>query len=89
MFKSFALTLLTQSALSKSNYIDNDQDPSNDISTYLGNTKWWNTENDLSDFVLKAQDPTFSYHGTMSVDMRAEHIYNSVVEAQYLIDTNQ
>ena len=43
----------------------------------------------MRNFAAHAQDPFYAAGGTLSPDVHAEHIYNSLVEAEYLIDTRQ
>lgn len=60
-----------------------------DISHFEGSHHWWTTVQQIPEFANSAQDPTFSYSLRMSPDMHAEHIFNSVVEARYLMDTGK
>ena len=55
-----------------------------------GSANWWTTDLKSTDYNAKAQDPL--YHASSagrSADMIAEHLYNSLVEAEYLRDTQK
>ena len=52
--------------------------------------EWWDTDCDVDVFTSLSQDPGFYLpESSTSADVRAEHVHNSLVEAQYLLDTGK
>ena len=60
-----------------------------DISNFVGSQKWWNSDVDIEDFVVMAQDPNYRCGSTLTDSMSAEHIANAAVEATFLLHTQK
>ena len=60
-----------------------------DIGDFVGSTKWWNSNVDIEDFAVLAQDPNYRCEGTLTDSMLAEQISNAAVEATFLYHTQK